>query len=523
MASFIAPRSASLLLRRSVPSASASTSSSLSFCRFLSSSACLSTPATSKTDVRFDSFNLDKRIAQHIKHERCTDVQALTMGPILAGHDVLAQAKTGTGKTLGFVIPVLQSLLSQPTPRQHGHVSVLVISPTRELAMQITKAVSELSPNGQIKSQVVVGASNVNTDVRRLNDGVDVLVGTPGRLLDLIGNYGLDRKLQGVKHVIFDEADTLLEGGFLREMIKILDALPDRRQSPRQTLCFSATMPPDVTKVVKTALLPGYKFITTVDPNEQNTHEHVDQKYVVVQPQDTYAATLKLIRDEQARLPEAYKIMVFCATARGTQVLMEAFSQIPNMGPSWQVQSRMSQPARTKAVEAFKKATRGMLFTSDVTARGIDIPNVSYVLQVGAPSDAMQYIHRLGRTARAGKSGHGALVLTSKNDEGFLNDRKIATLPLQRSDVALSFERERMEVGRAMEGVDEDLKEKAYSAWLGYTKTYIRNTSSLVQAANSYALDTLGYRAGRGQPPPLKKKTVGMMGLKGVQGLRIEG
>lgn len=141
--------------------------------------------------------------------------------------------------------------------------------------MQITKAVSELSPNGQIKSQVVVGASNVNTDVRRLNDGVDVLVGTPGRLLDLIGNCefnrgdgrateakltrtrlgfadGLDRKLQGVKHVIFDEADTLLEGGFLREMIKILDALPDRRQFPRQTLCFSVSW--DSSLLLKTLL-----------------------------------------------------------------------------------------------------------------------------------------------------------------------------------------------------------------------------------------------------------------------------
>ena len=303
-----------------------------------------------------------------------------------------------------------------------------------------------------------------------LKSGCDILVGTPGRLNDLIANCesrarrllacainvplspltsglsadGLGDPLRGIKQLILDERDRLLDAGIKPDSMKICKALPDRTLHPRQTLLFSATVPSRLTSVVSLALLPGYAYLSSIPPEEDNMHRHVAQQAAVVGWPDIYGASLAVIAEEMQRDPESYKVIVFCPTARGAAVFYAAFTAGFDVIPVFQIHScvsnhfsvrgqeliaranrpvrRMNQPAREKASAEFKKCQKGILFSSDVTARGMDYPFISLVLQVGVPADPEQYIHRLGRTARAGKDGRGALILTP--DERLFLGRK---------------------------------------------------------------------------------------------------
>jgi ATP-dependent RNA helicase MSS116 len=292
------------------------------------------------------------------------------------------QAKTGTGKTMAFLAPTVDSLIRGPA-RVAGQISCLIISPTRELASQIAVEAQGILPQG-FKCVTVYGQTNVKADVRNLAGGCDILVGTPGRLNDLIANFGLSPKLAGVRHFILDEGDTLLDAGFKPEIVKICRGLPNRQTHPRQSLLFSATVPASLKDVVSVALLPSYKHLSAIRPEDENTHERVPQDTLVVPWSQIYGAALAKLAEEIALHPDNYKIMVFLPTARGTAILYEAAQQL-TLGNTWEIQSRMSQPARERSSAAFKVASSGILFSSDVTARGMDFKGVGYVLQVGVP------------------------------------------------------------------------------------------------------------------------------------------
>ena len=266
------------------------------------------------------------------------------------------------------------------------------------------------------------------------NRRADVLVATPGRLLDHIENHGLGERLRGVRWVVLDEADRLLEQGFRKEILKILAALPNRAQQPRQTLLFSATIPAEVHTIANLALLPNHTFISTLTEEDRNTHAHVEQRYAVVDLADSLPAALKMIEKEKRANPTGWKIMAFFPTARATGLAYEVFNAL-DLGPTFEIHSRKSQSQRTKAADEFKLARCGVLFSSDVTARGIDVPGVTSVLQVGLPASAEQYTHRLGRTARAGASGHGSLILTAA-ESFFLRKRDVAGLGLKEMEHA---------------------------------------------------------------------------------------
>ncbi|ORX36028.1 P-loop containing nucleoside triphosphate hydrolase protein [Kockovaella imperatae] len=473
---------------------------------------------------------LDPALLKNLPFQTCTEVQAATLPAILNGDDVLAQAKTGTGKTVAFLLPSIQRLLSSPMPSPQ-HTTILAISPTRELAQQIAVTADGLLNVGahggnRYRVQCVVGGTNMRTDLKQLqSQRCDVLVATPGRLIDLLDNGGIQPRFAQLKTLVLDEADRLLDQGFRRELAKIISMLPS---NGRQTLLFSATLPKEVENIASIALKKEHKFISTLKEEDVNVHQHVRQESVVVPGNDIVAATYVALQREYSLRKErgGFKVMVFLPTARSAAIYRDVFLNLEMPCPVWEIHSRMSQPARAKATEEFRQASTGVLFSSDVTARGIDVKGISAVIQVGLPSSADQYIHRLGRTARAGAEGHGVIVL-GDFESHFLTERTIKTLPIQPITLP-PLDSAHGALQMAFRSVSDDDKAKAYSAWLGYYRGSMKamkwKAVDLVQAGNAFARHTLHYgedAVGDWKPPGLLAKTVGMMGLRGTPGLNV--
>ncbi|SCV74294.1 BQ2448_6726 [Microbotryum intermedium] len=500
------------------------------------------------TQLKFEDLHLQGKISQRTAqgiaalsppHIYCTPVQEATLPVILTGVDafrLLAQAKTGTGKTLAFLIPSIELLLrSNPQPKA-DRISILVMSPTRELAIQIEEAARVLLSSTPFAVQHVVGGTNMKSETSRLNhQRCDILVATPGRMLDHLENSNLKLKLSECRALILDEADRLLEQGFRREIEKILQFLPRRDVHPRQTLLFSATISAQVHQIASLALLPTHRFVTTLTEEDQNTHEHVPQFSVIADLHDSFAMTLVTIRAEIATHGTATKIMAFFPTARATGLAAALFTRLNLDLPVLEIHSRKSQSQRNAAAEAYKAAPSAILFSSDVTARGMDFPGVTTVLQVGLPSAPEQYIHRLGRTARAGASGSGVLIL-SPFETFFLNKREIKALPIQAHPLSstdlnpnsAAIRAAKNQVAEAMRTIDDDLKSQFYGATLGFYKTYLKDSfrgsaENMVATFNAFATaqDGLAFDGASGAVPGIPAKTIGKMGLKGTKGLNV--
>ncbi|KAJ3153672.1 hypothetical protein HDU86_005171 [Geranomyces michiganensis] len=473
--------------------------------------------------VRFDSLLSSGLVSAEtlrgVVHEYMSPVQAATMHDILLGNDCLAQAKTGTGKTLAFLVPSIELLRKNGFARG---VNILIISPTRELAFQIGEQAKELVrfDQGQIGVQMIVGGTNMNQDKRKLrSEACHILVATPGRLLDHLQNGDLKPMCAGLKALILDEADRLLEQGFRQDIERILTYLPNKDLRPRQTLLFSATMPPGVKQIATLALNRNFKFISTISESDAATHTHVDQHVIEAPLSRSISTTFSLIAALHAAGKS--KIIVFLPTARATQLYFETYSQMnsPNSSrlPCYELHSRKSQSVRTKTSERFRDATQAVLFSSDVSARGMDFPDVAAVVQTGLPQNAEQYVHRLGRTARAGKQGEGYLILMP-NEKFFV--RKLKGMELQELAAPHDVEATQQLVNHALAQVSPQTKQQTYAAWMGYYKGFLRDlgwtSRDLVAAANQMAFD-FGCTA----VPPMLAKTVGKMGLRGTPGLNV--
>lgn len=436
--------------------------------------------------------------------------------------DCLVQAKTGTGKTIAFLLPALHCLVNGP-PLRRGQVGILVMSPTRELAMQIAKECQQLITMLPSKPQcyTIFGGTHREASLRSFIEGNPaIVIATPGRLNDILGDEYVRERFSDLRTLVLDEADTMLEAGFLLSIKETLRRLPPKRES-WQGMCFSATVPEKIKDVLKFVLNPGYTHLSTVDKNEIPTVDNVPQFHLVIPSvQDTFAALLNLIRHEHAQSVSnniPFKIIVFGVTANTIAHLYHTFSNLPDLGVNvYQLQSRLSQNVRTRTTNEFKEADSGVMFASDVIGRGMDFPNVSHVIQVGLPSNAEQYVHRVGRTARAGNSGRAIILLTEAEAYFVHTNRK---LPLKPYPNSISMDAE-AGLDDALNAVNLSVRRKAYQAWLGFHKTYMKNLRTdprgVVQMANDFA------EAMRcPETPMIDKKVVGKMGLKGVQGLRV--
>lgn len=416
-------------------------------------------------------------------------------------------------ETVAFLLPSIELIAKLPPlgrDQKRPPIVVLVICPTRELACQAaTEARTLAKYHPSIGVQVVIGGTRLALEQKRMQaNPCQILVATPGRLKDHIENTaGFATRLMGVKVLVLDEADHLLDMGFRKDIERIIAAVPKERQ----TLLFSATVPPEVRQICHIALKKDHEFINTVQDTEE-THAQVRQTHLVAPLDKQFSLLYALLKDHIADDPD-YKVLVFCTTAMVTKLVADLLGEL-NLNVR-EIHSRKPQSYRTRVSDEFRKSKGLILVTSDVSARGVDYPDVTLVIQVGVPSDKAQYIHRLGRTGRKGKEGQGILLLAPW-EEFFLST--LRDLPISKAESPLVDPATRKLVEKALDHVEMKNKESAYQAWLGYynsNKTVGKDKYRLVELANEFS-----QSMGLDNPPAIPKLVLGKMGLRNVPGLR---
>lgn len=337
---------------------------------------------------RFDDFKLSDDLKRNITqagYSTPTAIQDGAIPAIIDGRDVIGLANTGTGKTAAFVVPMIERL----NGTQH-RPAALIMAPTRELAFQIDDEFRKFSRGLKLYSSLIVGGMNIARQISDLKRGPHVVIGTPGRLKDLVNRGVL--KLDQIEIVVLDEADQMLDMGFINDIRFLIGQLPEKRQS----LCFSATITPDIQRLLNTLLTDP----VTVSVRTAETSEHVEQNVVKA---DSKEHKIEVLKDLLGQ-PGFEKVLVFGQTKWGVQRLAETLSK--SGFPAEAIHGNKTQPQRKKALEKFKEDRVKILVATDVAARGLDIPNVSHVINFDQPGSYQDYVHRIGRTGRGGKRGH---------------------------------------------------------------------------------------------------------------------
>tara|TARA_Y100000385_G_scaffold104234_1_gene107825 strand:+ start:164 stop:1432 length:1269 start_codon:yes stop_codon:yes gene_type:complete len=355
--------------------------------------------------MSFQSLGLSKALLKAIHNQGYhspSPIQEKAIPLILKGKDVLASAQTGTGKTAGFTLPMLQRL-SQGQSQKRRKVRALIITPTRELAAQVYANVTSYSEFLNVQSTVIFGGVNQRPQVATLKRGVDVLIATPGRLLDL-QNQGF-LSLSNVEILVLDEADRMLDMGFLRDIKKIISLLPSKTQN----LLFSATFSKDIKKLATEFLYQP--AIVEVSP-ENSTVDKINQKIYRVAKDKKTRLIIKLISDGHWK-----QVLVFTRTKHGANRLCKKMISAGISAAA--IHGNKTQGARTKALAGFKSNAIRVLVATDIAARGLDIPLLPHVINFEIPNISEDYVHRIGRTGRAGASGE-ALSLVSADETTYL-------------------------------------------------------------------------------------------------------
>ncbi len=354
----------------------------------------------------FSNLGLSQKVLDAVEtagYTTPTPIQEQAIPKILEGQDVLGIAQTGTGKTASFTLPMLTKL---ETGRARARMPrSLILEPTRELAVQVEQNFSVYGANHNLTVALLIGGVSFDDQLRKLDRGADVLIATPGRLLDHFGRGKL--LLTGISILVIDEADRMLDMGFIPDIEKICKLIPPRRQ----TLFFSATMAPEIQRLTK-AFLKSPVRIEVAPPS--STASTVTQ--LVQDAPNDFAAKRQLLRDviTSEKLKNA---IVFCNRKRNVDIVSK--SLIRHGFNARCLHGDMAQYSRTETLDSFRAGTTQILVASDVAARGLDIPEVSHVINFDVPIHAEDYIHRIGRTGRAGHSGR-AITLVSKSDQKFL-------------------------------------------------------------------------------------------------------
>jgi len=345
--------------------------------------------------MRFDELHLIDPLLRAVKDQGYTEptpIQEQAIPHVLAERDLIGLAQTGTGKTAAFALPTLQRLTDMTAnrhPKAHHHTQVLVLAPTRELASQIGDSFKAYGRYTRLYHTVIFGGVSQRNQEKHLRRGVDIIVATPGRLLDLM-NQGIVR-LDRLKILILDEADRMLDMGFMPDIKRIIEKLP----SQRQTLLFSATMPPDIQSLAQTILVDPVQV--AVAP-ESTTLEAIEQRVFFVEKSDKRRLLEHLI-DEYGM----HRTLVFTRTKHGANRLSQQLSKAKIRSEA--IHGNKSQRARETALANFKNGKIQVLVATDIAARGIDVDDISHVVNYDLPNDTESYVHRIGRTGRAGAAG----------------------------------------------------------------------------------------------------------------------
>ena len=323
------------------------------------------------------------------KYTTPTPIQAQAIPLLLQGRDLLGIAQTGTGKTAAFTLPILQRLAAENIQAAPRTARALILAPTRELAVQIAESIRAYGRNLNLRHTVILGGVGQTPQVKAMSRGVDILVATPGRLLDLVNQKAVN--LSGTGILVLDEADRMLDMGFIRDVRKLVSAMPRKRQS----LLFSATMPADVAKLAQDMLIEPVRVEVTP---AATTVEKIAQSVYFVDAGGKQSLLTSLLRDEALS-----KVIVFTRTKHRANKVAE---QLSKSGlPADAIHGNKSQSARQNALERFKNGSARVLVATDIAARGIDVDGISHVINFELPNEPESYVHRIGRTARAGAGG----------------------------------------------------------------------------------------------------------------------
>jgi len=318
-----------------------------------------------------------------------TPIQTQAIPPLLEGRDLLGIAQTGTGKTAAFALPILDYLADEPRPRLPRQPSVLVLTPTRELAAQISASFGVYGRHVDVRTTVVYGGVGQGPQTRALRSGVDVLVATPGRLLDLLGQGHVD--LGAIEVFVLDEADRMLDMGFIHAVRQLIAELP----RDRQTLLFSATMPRDIAQLARSILRDPVRVEVTPPAT---TVERIVQSVLLVDKKNKRALLGEILRDSAIE-----RALVFTRTKHGADRVVKYLRQLDEKVAA--IHGDKAQGARERALDGFRKGRLRVLVATDIAARGIDVPDITHVINFDLPNIPESYVHRIGRTARAGRGG----------------------------------------------------------------------------------------------------------------------
>ncbi len=348
--------------------------------------------------TRFEELGIKKSILdglRDINFQETFPIQAAAIPVLLSGQDVIGQAHTGTGKTAAFSLPILQNIIPK------GGIQVLILAPTRELAIQISGEMNKFAKYTGIRNVTIYGGQSINVQFRDLERGVEIVVATPGRLIDHLKRGSIE--LNDVKYVVLDEADTMLDMGFIDDIKFILDLVPEERV----TSLFSATIPAEILRLAEKYMRSPQQILVDAD---DLSGEGIDQAFLVIRDREKTDFLFKFIKENKNG-----QTIVFCSTKDRTRRVAHELAKANFNVVS--IQGDLSQFRRDKSMYLFKKGKADILVATDVAARGIDVPEVALVINYDVPNQDLVYFHRIGRTARAGGKGR-AITLVSYSSIG---------------------------------------------------------------------------------------------------------
>jgi ATP-dependent RNA helicase RhlE len=371
--------------------------------------------------MNFDSLGLSETLLKAVSEQGYTTpspIQEQAIPAVLTGRDVMAAAQTGTGKTAGFTLPLLQ-LLSQGSRPKANQARALVLTPTRELAAQVSESVENYGKHQDVRSAVVFGGVNINPQMIRLRKGVDVLVATPGRLLDLYEKNAV--RFDHLEILVLDEADRMLDMGFIRDIKRILALLPKRRQN----LMFSATFSDDIRQLAK-GLVHDPIEVSVAAKN--TTAETITQSVVPIDKARKPDVLVKLIKDNNW-----FQVLVFTRTKHGANRLAQKLEKSGITAAA--IHGNKSQGARTRALANFKSSDIQVLVATDIAARGLDIDQLPHVVNFELPNVSEDYVHRIGRTGRAGLKGEALSLVCAEEYKDLIGIERLIQKHLPRKTI----------------------------------------------------------------------------------------
>lgn len=471
--------------------------------------------STMADSQKFEDLKLSEKTMKAIQEmgfTKMTNIQRSAIPPLLAGKDVLGAAKTGSGKTLAFLIPAIEILSSLRFKPRNG-TGVIVVSPTRELALQIFGVARELMKYHSQTYGIVIGGANRRAEVEKLTKGVNLLIATPGRLLDHLLNTKFVFK--NLKSLIIDEADRILEVGFEDEMRQIVKVLSNEN---RQTMLFSATQTTKVEDLARISLRPGPLYINVDQEQQHSTVDGLEQGYVLCEGDERFLLLFSFLRKMQAKKK---KVIVFFSSCNSVKYYAELLNYIDC--PVLDLHGKQKQQKRTNTFFEFSNAPHGILICTDVAARGLDIPAVDFIVQFDPPDNTRDYIHRVGRTARGADGKGRSLLFLQPNEVGFLSYLKAARVPV----VEFEFPRKKIiNVQSQLEkliGKNYYLQQSAKEAFKSYLHAYASHSLRSVYDVQKLDLAKIAKSFGFPTPPRVDITLGASLGRDKVQGRRAYG